>query len=294
MRSIGSVIYVGVQRSCLSSVLTFKLLIRVNKKSLRSQGFDAEEFSSVVAVREAAKAYDVNHNIALTTAYSSSSRIKLICKHSGGNLAVYSCEAQHNLAAEENSRAYAMHCKLSPEVMDIVSKYPEENDDVVTVFNILKRSEYTNIIFQDIANIKKHFGKSGEGREIFEFITTLQDLDFHERYIVDNTEDNKVNKVFFVHKDAIEEAIGIPETAIIGATYKTNSHSMIFVNIVGTSVFITDNEQALRNALTHAFPKSKQFLCYKHIKDNFKKQLFPVMKEDENEEKKSFLEKLAN
>ncbi|OAD69440.1 hypothetical protein PHYBLDRAFT_66339 [Phycomyces blakesleeanus NRRL 1555(-)] len=41
------------------------------------------EFSSVVAVREAARAYGAKHNIALTTAYSSSSRIKLICKHSG-------------------------------------------------------------------------------------------------------------------------------------------------------------------------------------------------------------------
>ncbi|OAD65672.1 hypothetical protein PHYBLDRAFT_153151 [Phycomyces blakesleeanus NRRL 1555(-)] len=36
-------------------------------------------------------------------------------------------------------------------------------------------------------------------------------------------------------QDAINEAQRMPETVIIDATYKTNSHRMTYVNIVGTS-----------------------------------------------------------
>ncbi|OAD68591.1 hypothetical protein PHYBLDRAFT_150188 [Phycomyces blakesleeanus NRRL 1555(-)] len=213
------------------------------------------EFSSVVAVQEAAKAYGVKHNIALTTEYASSSRIKLICKHSGEyrdtrkakkvasktsvmgetlpgwerkrkkdtqkhdcpcfmyantkkgrKLTVRSREAEHNHPIEEDRRAYAMHHKLLPEAMALVVKHLENNDDVSTIFNSLKINGYTNIVHHDIANIKQHFGKLEKGKEMFDFITTLQDLDFHVRYSVGNTEDNQVNMVFFVYQDAINEA----------------------------------------------------------------------------------------
>ncbi|OAD65670.1 hypothetical protein PHYBLDRAFT_153149 [Phycomyces blakesleeanus NRRL 1555(-)] len=174
------------------------------------------EFSSVVAVREAAKAYGVKHNIALTTEYASSSRIKLICKHSGkyrdtrkaekerkrkkdmqkhgcpcfmyantkkgGKLTVCSHEAEHNHPIEEDRRAYAIHHKLSPEAMALVVKHLENNNNVSTIFNSLKINGYTNIVCHDIANIKQHFGKSEKGKEMFDFITTLQDIDFHVLY----------------------------------------------------------------------------------------------------------------
>ncbi|OAD67051.1 hypothetical protein PHYBLDRAFT_70406 [Phycomyces blakesleeanus NRRL 1555(-)] len=153
----------------------------------------------------------------------------------GRKLTVRSHEAEHNHPIEEDHRAYAMYCKLSSETMALVVKHLENNDDVSTIFNSLKINGYTNIVCHDIANIKQHFGKLEKGKEMFDFITTLQDLDFHVRYSVGNTEDNQVNMVFFVHQDVINEAQRMPETVIIDATYKTNSHQMTYVNIVGTS-----------------------------------------------------------
>ncbi|KAL0092469.1 hypothetical protein J3Q64DRAFT_1217161 [Phycomyces blakesleeanus] len=42
-----------------------------------------KEFPSTVAVREAAKAYGIKHNIAFTTHSATANRIKMICKHAG-------------------------------------------------------------------------------------------------------------------------------------------------------------------------------------------------------------------
>ncbi|OAD67113.1 hypothetical protein PHYBLDRAFT_151717 [Phycomyces blakesleeanus NRRL 1555(-)] len=186
----------------------------------------------------------IKHNIALTTEYASSSRIKLICKYSGkyrdirkaekvasktsvtsetlpgwerkhekdkqkhgcpcfmyanttkkGKLTVRSRETQHNHAIEEDRRAYAMHHKLLPKAMTLVVQHLKNNDN-------------------------QHSGKSDKGRKMFDFITTLQDLDFYVRYSVGNMEDNQINMIFFVHQDAING---------------TNSHQMTYVNIVGTS-----------------------------------------------------------
>ncbi|OAD76751.1 hypothetical protein PHYBLDRAFT_142260 [Phycomyces blakesleeanus NRRL 1555(-)] len=225
----------------------------------------------------------------------------------GRKLTACSHEAEHNHPIKEDHRAYAMHHKLSPEAMALVVKHLENNDDVFTIFNSLKINGYTNIVRHDIANIKQHFGKLEKGKEMFDFITTLQDLDFHVR---------------------------MSETVIIDATYKTNSHQMTYVNIVGTSnvsgnprttlktclrdavwpddnnnnnsnssnntktillpdVFITDNEKALRKAITQVFSESKQLLCYKHIKDSFKKQLLLMMKGDESSKKRDLLDKLS-
>ncbi|OAD73102.1 hypothetical protein PHYBLDRAFT_71570 [Phycomyces blakesleeanus NRRL 1555(-)] len=244
----------------------------------------------------------------------------------GRKLTLHSREAEHNHPIEEDCRAYAMQCKLLPEAMALVVKHLENNDDVSTIFNCLKINRYTNIVRHDIANIKQHFGKSEKEKEMFDFITTLQDLDFHVKYSFGNTEDNQVNIIFFVHQDAINEAQRMLETVIINATYKTNSHQMTYVNIVGTSnvlsclrdavwpndnnnnnsnssnnkqtillpdVFIMDNEKALRNAINRVFPESKQLLCYKYIKDNFKKQLLPMMKGDESSKKRDLLDKLS-
>ncbi|OAD69740.1 hypothetical protein PHYBLDRAFT_200797 [Phycomyces blakesleeanus NRRL 1555(-)] len=368
------------------------------------------EFSSTEAVREAAKAYGTKHNIALTTTFSSTSRIKMSCKHAGeyrdtrkakkaalnvsvgedsplpgwkrqrekdtqkrgcpcfvyasrkktGIITVNSREAQHNHGIEDDRRAYAMYRKLSPEAMSLVTKHLEDQDDVSTIFEDLKDNGFKNIIRQDIENIKQDFRKSDVGKEMSGFITILQELNFHVRHSVSSSEHNKDNMVFFAHKDAVEKARRMAGTVVIDATYKTDIHKMAFVNIVGTdstegkfrmplktfpiagawveseteenylwvirclrdavwpdvddstntninttnnatstltpilpSMIVTENEGHLRNAASFIFPESKSLVCYKHIKTTFKKQLFPVMKGDEDGEKIILLEKLT-
>ncbi|OAD68774.1 hypothetical protein PHYBLDRAFT_63318 [Phycomyces blakesleeanus NRRL 1555(-)] len=124
-------------------------------------------------------------------------------KKKDGRVAVHLCEAQHNHPIEEDRKAYAMHQKLLPEDMALVTRHLENNDDVSIIFNSLKIYGYTNVVCQDIENIKQHFGKDYEGKEMFGFIITLQDLDFYIHYTVDNTDDKRINMVFFVHKNAI-------------------------------------------------------------------------------------------
>ncbi|OAD75500.1 hypothetical protein PHYBLDRAFT_143747 [Phycomyces blakesleeanus NRRL 1555(-)] len=95
---------------------------------------------------------------------------------------------------------------------------------------------------------------------------------------------------YFVHKDAVDEARIMPDThgtvekyrwilhclrdAVFPSAKDSNSSTPLF-----PSVSITNNEQSLRNTITHAFPESKQFV--------------PAIKEDKNGEKRGFLEKLA-
>jgi hypothetical protein len=43
------------------------------------------------------------------------------------------------------------------------------------------------------------------------------------------------------------------------------------------SVFVTDNDQALRNALSVVFPESKTLLCFVHVKRNFEKKFLACM-----------------
>ncbi|OAD70062.1 hypothetical protein PHYBLDRAFT_148629 [Phycomyces blakesleeanus NRRL 1555(-)] len=258
------------------------------------------EFSSTVAFCEATKAYGTKHNIAFTT-YSSSS--------------TFSVNQKTPISEWERQQ-------LEPEAIILVVQHLEENDDVSTIFNNLKRSEYTSFICQDIKNIKQQFRKPEEGREIFSFITALQELDFYVRYSIG---DNKTNshQMTYVNIVDISNVSGTPHTTmktfpIAGAwvDHKTIDnylwvlfclHNSVWPDVNDSSssytttatlllpsVFITDNEKALRNAITNAFPECKQLLCYKHIKNNFKKQLLSMMKKDKNGDKRDFLNELAS
>lgn len=155
---------------------------------------------------------------------------------------------------------------------------------------------------------------------MYRFITSLQELKYFVRFTVDS--DNRICSVFFCHEESIKEARNKSEAIVIDATYKTNSHKLTFINIVGTcnvssitskgrehlqtfgiagvwvnnelqstytwsleqlkdavwpseeygkpGVFITDNEKALRNAISEVFPSSEQLLCVVHLMKNVK------------------------
>lgn len=126
----------------------------------------------------------------------------------------------------------------------------------------------------------------------------------------------EIEGLFFINDTAIKETRTWPEALTIDATYKTNSHKMSLVNVVGTSnatseksserlqtfavaagfvnnekeetytwileelrdavwpketnyklpsVIVTDNEQALRNAIESVFPESQHLLCSWHL-----------------------------
>ncbi|OAD71617.1 hypothetical protein PHYBLDRAFT_70051 [Phycomyces blakesleeanus NRRL 1555(-)] len=191
--------------------------------------------------------------------------------------------------------------------MALVTRHLENNNDVSTIFNSLKICGYTNVVCHDIENIKQHFGKDYEGKEIFGFITTLQDLDFYIRYTVDNTDDKRINMVFFVYKNVIEEAERMPEMIIIHATYKTNSHRMTFVNIADTSNVTGKSCRTLKTfpiagawveyEMVENYLWVLRCLCdavWPDVKDNNRgNNLLPMMKGEESSEKRELLETLA-
>ncbi|OAD69392.1 hypothetical protein PHYBLDRAFT_66645 [Phycomyces blakesleeanus NRRL 1555(-)] len=232
---------------------TIKFASSYSNNLINSQGFEESiiiwrmsqagyliQFSSTAAVYEASEAYGATHNIVFITRSSSSTRIKMLCKHGGeyrdsytaatiasdaavnkdnplpgwerkrvkyikkhgcqcfvyfskkkdGKVAMHSCKARHNHTIEEDQVHY----------------------NVSALFNYLKKCEYTNVIRQGIENINQHFRKSYKAKEMFGFITTLNDLDFYVRYTVDNTDDKRINMVLFIHKNAIDEGQNIFET----------------------------------------------------------------------------------
>lgn len=173
---------------------------------------------------------------------------------------------------------------------------------------------------KDIYNIRDLFFKDDASKGMYRFITGLQNLGYFVRFTVDS--DNRICSVFFCHEVSVKEARKKPEVITVDATYKTNSHKLTFINIVGTcnvssttsesrehlqtfgiagawvnselestytwalkqlkesvwpteeygkpGVFITDNEKALRNAISAVFPSSGQLLCVLHIMRNIR------------------------
>lgn len=51
------------------------------------------------------------------------------------------------------------------------------------------------------------------------------------------------------------------------------------------SVFVTDQEEALRNAVKTQFPEAKTLLCSVHIISNFKKNVMKTFKPEDDKEK---------
>ena len=72
--------------------------------------------------------------------------------------------------------------------------------------------------------------------KMFKFINRLQEKEYEVCWLsAQEGEKNYLQSVFFAHKSAIALARQFPESIVMDATYKTNKHRMLFVNVVGTS-----------------------------------------------------------
>jgi hypothetical protein len=91
----------------------------------------------------------------------------------------------------------------------------------------------TNVLKKDIYNIKSIFFKNETSKEMYVFILHLQEKGYFVRFTVDS--ENRICSVFFTHEEAIKETRTMPESIVVDATYKTNTHKLTFVNIAGTS-----------------------------------------------------------
>ncbi|KAL4209122.1 hypothetical protein AB4K20DRAFT_1978314 [Rhizopus microsporus] len=153
--------------------------------------------------------------------------IKLVASSSGGLM--------HSHPISSCRTIYAIHRKQSQEVIDLVMRtlsLPTPNP-VETVMQVLCLNSIDNVLKKDIYNIKDVFFKSESSKEMYAFISSLQEKNYLVQFTVDSQ--NCICSVFFTHEEAIKEARMMPESVIVDATYKTNVHKLTFVNIVGAS-----------------------------------------------------------
>ncbi|OAD67866.1 hypothetical protein PHYBLDRAFT_150947 [Phycomyces blakesleeanus NRRL 1555(-)] len=281
------------------------------------------EFFSTVAIREAVKAYGAKHNIIFTTYSSSSTRIRMISKPYGeyrntekaekvvseasvnqeiplpgwerqrkdGKIVAHSCKIKYNHAIVEDRRAYFIHQKLLPEVMTLVTKHLEDNDDILTSSSYtVGNSEGNNIsmvfFFHEdtIGNARRmpetivtdatykinsyrityvnFFGISNVSGDIR---TTLKTFTITGPWVEQETIDNCLWVL-----GCLRDAFWL-DVSDSSSNSENNHNSTTTTTALLPRAFITDNEKSLRNSITGAFPESKKLVCSKCIKDNFKK-----------------------
>ena len=78
---------------------------------------------------------------------------------------------------------------------------------------------------------------------MFDYILRLQKKNYIVKYTVNDN--NHIDMVFFCYELSVIKARRIPESIIIDATYKTNAHKLVFVNIVGTSSVMSKKKDSL-------------------------------------------------
>lgn len=93
------------------------------------------------------------------------------------------------------------------------------------------------ITISDLHNIQQRFCKN-DFADIPEFIATLERTGHEVRYRVD--EEQKITSIFFIHKNGLEELKRLPESIIVDATYKTNSHRMVLLNFVVAGTLVSE------------------------------------------------------
>lgn len=143
----------------------------------------------------------------------------------------YDLKHNHDISIVKN--VYSEYRVQPTEINNRIIQLFESGFNASTVFSILKSDGVTNIIKKDIENKYYHYFKSELGRSMFDYIKELEDKNYLMAYRTDAL--NSIESVFFCHESSILKARRMPESILIDATYKLDSHKLIFVNIVGTS-----------------------------------------------------------
>ncbi|PHZ12623.1 uncharacterized protein RHIMIDRAFT_251567 [Rhizopus microsporus ATCC 52813] len=232
-------------------------------------------------VREAAKAFGVKHNFPFVTYKSNQKLIHLMrnhgkeyennCKRIFGDEKAVVCQKDtqrigcscYIYASKNKFQQFKIHRSHT-----LHSRQMTTGCQTYAVFGHLDAMKLKTVcnLFENMkcnaSSILEHFkSKESEFSEVLNFVNNLKTKGYLVKCIV------------------------------IDATYKTNSHGLMLLNVVGTSnttgdysvfpdalvantslelsnVFVTDNESALRREIATAFPSSNTLLCYLHLLRN--------------------------
>lgn len=137
--------------------------------------------------------------------------------------------------------------------------------------------EIKNVIKKDIQNMQTLFFKSEDGKEMYDLIEFLENLNFVVRFQVNSKKELK--GLFFISETTIKEARKWPEAITIDATYKTNGNKFSLVNIVGTS-----NVSSVKKGNNHlqtfnvaaAFVNSEKEEVYQWVLEELRDAVWPA------------------
>ncbi|CEG75191.1 hypothetical protein RMATCC62417_10276 [Rhizopus microsporus] len=149
--------------------------------------------------------------------------------------------------------------------------------NAATILNVLRAEGIDNVIQKNIENKHYRFFQTEKSKQMHEYIIGLQKQRNDVKYAADGS--NKVDMVFFFfsHESSILEARRMSESIIINATYKSNIHRPVFVNIVGTS-----NGLASRGNSLNAFEIAGTWItegkehCYEWVLKCLKESAWPI------------------
>lgn len=85
------------------------------------------------------------------------------------------------------------------------------------------------VLVADLTNIQRQFHRDNH-THMWDFIKNLELTGHSVRWLTDS--DNRICSVFFIDQHGIYEAKKQSECIIIDATYKTDSHNMVLLNLV--------------------------------------------------------------
>jgi hypothetical protein len=214
---------------------------------------------------------------------------------------------KRNHTASLNPAAHHVHRKRSELQKNKIFSMSEAGVPPRQILSALRQDDPDTIITsQDIRNdIQMAKGKELGQRQPIEAL--LDDLSTDEWvFDVKKDSENRIQCLFFAHKRQIQQLRANPDILMIDCTYKTNRYRLPLLQIIGYSnlgswfsagfcfiaseteqdyywavatylsktrtsapkVFLSDQEKALKNAVSTLLPSVPQLLCIWHINKN--------------------------
>ncbi|CEG84362.1 hypothetical protein RMATCC62417_18177 [Rhizopus microsporus] len=146
----------------------------------------------------------------------------------------------------------------------------------LSILENFKAQGIYNLVARDLHNIRQqHFkSKESESNEVFNFVNNLKTKGYIVK--VRANSNNVVDMVFFVESEAIAEARRMFECIVIDAMYKTNSHGLTLLSIVGTSNTTGDVRDTLTTYhIAGVWMEHKKTENYLWALQMFKDSVFP-------------------
>ncbi|KAI7944950.1 hypothetical protein MJO28_010645 [Puccinia striiformis f. sp. tritici] len=226
---------------------------------------------------------------------------------------------QHNHPPSEDPSTHSVHRRLNEENKAMVAQLTHAGVPPLKIKSALMQnsSAPTSVTLNTIYNARNAMRMTElEGKSPMEaLVHELRKQDFHYSML---THEGQMKSLFFAHPQSLILAKRFPTTIILDCTYKVNKYKMPLLHIVGInssnrnfciafcflsaetkgdyswaleqllssmdnqspSVFVTDNEQALINAINLVFPDSSHHLCTWHVWNNIDSNCSKSFKSD--------------